>query len=83
MPQDLPATVTAARDPRFVSPFSVWTTPEAVAAACTARTRAFHGVAGVTVLAGSGQAFIRWHGVVGARELEGSTFSPSQPMASA
>lgn len=57
--------------PRFVSPFSVWSTREAVAAACTARTRAFRDVSVGVTSAGDGAGFVRWRGLVGEHEAEG------------
>lgn len=60
-----------APQPRFVSPFSVWSTPRAVSAAFTARTRAFERVAIERVLSSGDDAAIRWRGQVGDRVVEG------------
>jgi hypothetical protein len=56
---------------RFVSPFSVWSEPRSVAAACQARTRAFHGVLTISTMTRGDHASIRWHGLVGDQEVEG------------
>ncbi len=60
-----------ADDVKFVSPFSVWNTRQTVEAACTARTRAFGDLEGVTAVEHGGDAFVRWRAKVGTRDVEG------------